>query len=158
MSTLSPCCAPTSNAKPAHAKQDMENGERRVPKNAVAISGGASLVGTASPKISEDGEGPLQKTRVKPFQIGATAVSNEEFPGLFNRRDTLRMPNDLAGHLYSGRMFLRTPLKPRLFPARNGGANSMAPDGTALMVGASPCRTTRSCMSPGTTRTPMLPG
>ncbi len=79
MSTLSPCCAPTSNAKPAHAKQDMENGERRVPKNAVAISGGASLVGTASPKISEDGEGPLQKTRVKPFQIGATAVSNEEF-------------------------------------------------------------------------------
>ena len=79
MKTIPSCCSPIPDAKPTHMGRDVEHGGRRVAKNAVAISGGVSLVGTASPIISEDGEGPFQRTKVKPFRIGATAVSNEEF-------------------------------------------------------------------------------
>lgn len=45
----------------------------------MAIPGGTALVGTANPVIPDDGEDPLRPTRVTPFRIGATSVTNTEF-------------------------------------------------------------------------------
>ncbi|WP_270732877.1 formylglycine-generating enzyme family protein [Shimia sp. Alg240-R146] len=47
--------------------------------NAVLIPGGASLIGTRTPQIPDDGEDPIRKTQIKPFRIGATCVTNAEF-------------------------------------------------------------------------------
>ncbi len=47
--------------------------------DAVLIPGGASLLGTQNPQISDDGEDPLRKTRIKPFRMGATSVTNAQF-------------------------------------------------------------------------------
>lgn len=60
-------------------ERSATGGERRIASNAVFVPGGVSIVGTASPEIPEDGESPPEETRVKPFRIGATAVSNREF-------------------------------------------------------------------------------
>jgi len=46
---------------------------------AVPIPGGPTLLGTQSPKLMYDGEGPLRRARVKPFLIGATTVTNADF-------------------------------------------------------------------------------
>ncbi len=47
--------------------------------DAVKIPGGTAFVGTDTPFIPEDGEAPLKTVRIKPFQIGATAVTNAQF-------------------------------------------------------------------------------
>lgn len=57
----------------------LKCGPRHVPNHAVAIPGGAALVGTAQPVLPDDGEGPLRKVKLKPFLMGATAVTNAEF-------------------------------------------------------------------------------
>ena len=54
-------------------------GRRRVAKHAVRIPGGSGCLGTGRPELTIDEEGPLRETRIKPFRIAATAVSNEEF-------------------------------------------------------------------------------
>ena len=41
--------------------------------------GGASLLGTQNPQIPDDGEDPMRKTRIKPFRMGATSVTNAQF-------------------------------------------------------------------------------
>lgn len=41
--------------------------------------GGASLLGTQNPQMPDDGEDPLRKTRIKPFRMGATSVTNAQF-------------------------------------------------------------------------------
>jgi len=43
------------------------------------ILGGSGLIGTNLPVIKPDGEGPLRKSKIKPFRIGQTPVSNREF-------------------------------------------------------------------------------
>ena len=46
---------------------------------AVAIPGGRVLVGTSSPVLAADTEGPLREQRVAPFRLGRTTVTNDEF-------------------------------------------------------------------------------
>ncbi len=46
---------------------------------ALPIPGGAGLIGTANAGIPDDGETPLRKTKVKPFRIGVTTVTNAQF-------------------------------------------------------------------------------
>lgn len=46
---------------------------------AVSIPGGAGLVGTQSAGIANDGETPLRKTKIRPFCIAATTVTNAQF-------------------------------------------------------------------------------
>lgn len=58
--------------------QSVAGGGLRV-EDAVDIPGGTSLVGTRVPVLLDDGEGPMRKTRIKPFRIGATAVTNAQF-------------------------------------------------------------------------------
>jgi formylglycine-generating enzyme required for sulfatase activity len=47
--------------------------------DAVSIPGGRGLLGTARAGIPDDGETPLRQTRISPFRIGATTVTNAEF-------------------------------------------------------------------------------
>ena len=77
--TDKPCCTPAAHGQVRQEPQVIECDGRRVADNAVMVAGGPSLVGTSSAQILGDGEEPLKKTRVKPFLIGATTVSNEEF-------------------------------------------------------------------------------
>lgn len=48
-------------------------------QDAVSIPGGAAMVGTQNVGIPDDGEGPLQRVKLRPFRIGATAVTNAQF-------------------------------------------------------------------------------
>ncbi|MEO0945372.1 MAG: formylglycine-generating enzyme family protein [Pseudomonadota bacterium] len=43
------------------------------------IPGGPALLGTETPLLIEDAEGPIQKKRTRPFLMGETAVTNEQF-------------------------------------------------------------------------------
>ncbi|MFC3614133.1 formylglycine-generating enzyme family protein [Lutimaribacter marinistellae] len=47
--------------------------------DAVEIPGGRAFVGTNTPELPMDGEGPLRRQRVNPFRIGRTAVTNAQF-------------------------------------------------------------------------------
>ena len=44
-------------------------------------------MGTNRPQIADDGEGPLRKKQLKPFEIGATAVTNAEFEAFVSATD-----------------------------------------------------------------------
>ncbi|MDC0739542.1 formylglycine-generating enzyme family protein [Cognatishimia sp. SS12] len=78
---------PKSCCTPARPDQDVSDSAQdishlaalRVAPDAVAIPGGPSLVGTRTAEILDDGEDPLRKTRIKPFRIGATTVTNAQF-------------------------------------------------------------------------------
>ncbi len=74
------CCTPPTS-HPVTTTTPLavpEQGFRR-PVNAVLIPGGSSLVGTSRPGILNDGEGPLRKSRISAFEMGATTVTNAEF-------------------------------------------------------------------------------
>ncbi len=43
------------------------------------IPGGKALLGTGTPILPDDGEGPLRQKRVAPFRIAKTAVTNAQF-------------------------------------------------------------------------------
>lgn len=51
----------------------------RLRAETLAIPGGKAEVGTDRPLIVADGEGPLRWVTVKPFRLGATAVTNADF-------------------------------------------------------------------------------
>jgi formylglycine-generating enzyme len=51
----------------------------RLRDSAVQIPGGRAEVGTDRPLVVGDGEGPRRFVRLKPFRLGATAVTNDEF-------------------------------------------------------------------------------
>lgn len=57
----------------------IATGKKRIPDDAVRIPSGRSLIGTRRPEIPDDGEDPIRNTRVKPFRIGATTVTNAQF-------------------------------------------------------------------------------
>lgn len=45
----------------------------------IEIPGGMAFLGTDSPIISSDAEGPFRKKRIRPFRISETAVTNAQF-------------------------------------------------------------------------------
>ncbi len=75
-----PCCGPArnSNADTLPSPALIVPGRLRA-EGAVDIPGGASLIGTNAQHLPIDGEGPLRKTKVKPYRMGATAVTNAQF-------------------------------------------------------------------------------
>lgn len=74
-----PCCTP-ARGESAHIAAPLQVGStRRVASHAVHIPGGPALVGTNTPQIPDDGESPLRKTKLDPFLMGATTVTNAEF-------------------------------------------------------------------------------
>ncbi len=74
------CCTPagSSDASRSSASHAVV-GKTRVAEDAVHIPGGKALKGTSRPEILDDGEDPVRNTRVKPFRIGATTVTNAQF-------------------------------------------------------------------------------
>ncbi|MEL6522205.1 MAG: formylglycine-generating enzyme family protein [Pseudomonadota bacterium] len=73
------CCAP--------ARSETANRNRMVarparpfhPVQTITVPGGSAIIGTSTPVFSEDGEGPLRRKKIKPFQISATTITNEAF-------------------------------------------------------------------------------
>ena len=75
-----PCCTPSRPAGPAdEAAPAIPARGGPIPADVVAIPGGSALVGTNSPAIAQDGEGPLRRVRLKPFRMSATTVTNAQF-------------------------------------------------------------------------------
>ncbi len=73
------CSTPGRTVSGAAPKAPGFVGTRRVAPDAVSIPGGRSLLGTDIERIPDDGEGPLRQTRVKPFLMAATTVTNAQF-------------------------------------------------------------------------------
>lgn len=74
------CCGPSREPSLGAQHPVFESTARSALEYAaVAVPGGRGLVGTSRPVIPDDGEGPLRKTKLKPFRISPTAVSNAEF-------------------------------------------------------------------------------
>jgi len=76
------CCIPSKSARTSGNLSDvplLTPRSVRPDQSAVSIPGGEALVGTRSPIIPDDGEGPLRRVQLAPFTIGATAISNAEF-------------------------------------------------------------------------------
>lgn len=72
------CCGPTPG-RVSREPPIVLQGARQVPPHAVEIPGGAANIGTDQPEIPEDEEGPFRKTKLKPFKMGATTVTNDDF-------------------------------------------------------------------------------
>lgn len=74
------CCAPTRSVASHGAKRPVPSGQA-IPEDlgAVEIPGGKAIIGTNTPMIPNDGEGPLRTKTVKPFRMMKTAVTNAQF-------------------------------------------------------------------------------
>lgn len=80
------CCPKTArHTAPPVATWDRDAREAARPATC-AIPGGTALVGTAREHIPNDGEGPLRRVKLKPFEMDATAVTNARFESFV--RDT----------------------------------------------------------------------
>ncbi|CUH76215.1 Serine/threonine-protein kinase pkn1 [Tritonibacter multivorans] len=81
------CCSPARRAgADAPPAAPIVTCGSRIPEDALRIPGGRSLTGTNHPEILHDGEDPFRNTRVTPFRIGATTVTNAQFAAFI--RDT----------------------------------------------------------------------
>ncbi|WP_371731843.1 formylglycine-generating enzyme family protein [Ruegeria sp. HKCCA6707] len=75
------CCGPARNGSrlaPVEISKDPLTNQK-LWATACQIPGGNSLLGTRTEFIPNDGEAPLRRTRIKPFRLGATTVTNAEF-------------------------------------------------------------------------------
>ena len=73
------CCTPARPDKKTIIPFKIKNSEKQFNKNAIVIPGGNSIIGTNSPIIPEDGEGPIRKIKINPYKISETTVTNAEF-------------------------------------------------------------------------------
>lgn len=79
------CCGPKPDARstrhgPEPATQVSAAGSATArPERLVRVPGGRALVGTRSPLLALDGEGPLREVRIRPFAIDPYAVTNDWF-------------------------------------------------------------------------------
>lgn len=78
----SACCTPSRYATAASSaplRVTAASHATYLRDAAIAIPGGKGLLGTQAAGIPNDGETPLRSTRIRPFRIGATVVTNAEF-------------------------------------------------------------------------------
>lgn len=76
----SPCCAPSRPGSQSGIRdQGFPVGKGMPESLRVTFKGGRAFRGTASPLIADDGEAPIRETRLRPFEIGVTSVTNREF-------------------------------------------------------------------------------
>lgn len=77
------CCgAPpraTTTAATMERHDDGIGQSDRPATDTVSIPGGQGLLGTDRPELAIDGEAPLRTTRIKPFRMDATTVTNARF-------------------------------------------------------------------------------
>ena len=75
------CCTPNRPLGIQTSAEQIKTNQQaydRYKAAAIAVAGGTGLLGTALAGIANDGEAPLRKTRIKPFRISATTVTNTE--------------------------------------------------------------------------------
>ena len=74
------CCSPT-RTKNVRVMEEQAVKKKKTYSDFISakVPGGIALLGTNRPQITDDGEDPLCKKRLKPFRIGQTAVTNQEF-------------------------------------------------------------------------------
>lgn len=74
-------CCPTAANRPSRAVRPPTYAPARAAADfdTVRVPGGIGLTGTAAPCIPDDGEDPLRKTRITPFRMGTTSVTNSDF-------------------------------------------------------------------------------
>ena len=77
--TGKPCCAPVRNdTTPSPAETFAAENGTSAP-DIVTIPGGPSWIGTDQPELKIDGEAPFRKSKVRPFKMDATTVTQERF-------------------------------------------------------------------------------
>lgn len=76
------CCSPKRNGSPA-TKGAPHDPNAKSPDDlralAARIPGGSGLIGTDRPVFLSDEEAPVRRTKLKPFWIGRTPVTNAQF-------------------------------------------------------------------------------
>lgn len=72
------CCGAFARRDPLVIR-DVSGQRGHVATHAAPIPGGTACVGTDQPHFPGDEEGPLRHVPIKPFRIGALAVTNAEF-------------------------------------------------------------------------------
>lgn len=74
------CCQPTrTGPAPKPAPPIAQAPTPPTVADAVDIPGGTAMIGTDQPEITLDAESPLRQKRVKPFRLGQTVVTNQQF-------------------------------------------------------------------------------
>lgn len=75
------CCGPSAGRTVTSVPDQCHAATygARSRSEAVGIPGGTALVGTDTPLILNDGEGPLRRKRTRAFQMSTTAVTNADF-------------------------------------------------------------------------------
>ncbi|MDR6308546.1 formylglycine-generating enzyme family protein [Pacificitalea manganoxidans] len=77
------CCAPASRQAAAPAIPPMPDRATAAPHplraSALRVEGGRALVGTATPRLPQDGESPLRRVTLKPYLLSPTTVTNADF-------------------------------------------------------------------------------
>ena len=63
------CCTPTRTEKKSIVHFKIKSSESQINKSAIEVPGGSSIIGTNSPLIFEDDEGPARKIKIKPYKI-----------------------------------------------------------------------------------------
>ena len=75
------CCTPSRAGKSERPIETppLKVGETCVVQDVVTVPKGSALIGTKTPLISDDGEGPLRRKTVRSFQMSATTITNATF-------------------------------------------------------------------------------
>lgn len=73
------CCGPSPEPRATVTQLPPRGMATAIPGRFIRVPGGRALVGTRSPLLPIDGEGPLREVRVRSFAIDPYAVSNEWF-------------------------------------------------------------------------------
>jgi|GEM_PF-4978571 len=75
------CCTPSRAGKSERQVETppLKVGETCVVQDAVTVPKGSALIGTKTPLIPNDGEGPLRRKAVRSFQMAATTITNATF-------------------------------------------------------------------------------
>lgn len=78
------CCIPARNGDQKRVQFVTSRTGSLTNSEIVKIPGGKTQIGTQSPLISEDGEGPIRSVTVKPFLMAVAAVTNADFRQFVN--------------------------------------------------------------------------
>lgn len=75
------CCTPSRGGEATQGVVPLlgARSQEDFGTDSVDITGGFALIGTDTPCIPMDGEGPLRRRRIKPFRLGKTCVTNRAF-------------------------------------------------------------------------------
>lgn len=73
------CCPDGVNRDPGRAIAWDRDAREPTRPATVTVPGGTALLGTRTPFIAGDGEGPLRKAKLRPFAMDATTVTNARF-------------------------------------------------------------------------------